>query len=96
VDFQRATGGTQDGFPKLDHLGDHFVGRFEDHEFLTRGQGHNGIGRDLHVLNQIGIYDERNVVQPGELDHKNPESRIQKPKAKSQKPKAKSQEHATR
>jgi hypothetical protein len=43
------------------------VGRFQDEEFLTGRQRHDGIGRNFDVFDQIGIYNQRDMVQPSQL-----------------------------
>src|SRR5579864_4517601 len=67
---QRTTEGAgNDRPPELDNALHHFLGRLQDHDLLARGQGHDRIRGDLHVLDEIRVQDQRDVIQACELDH---------------------------
>src|SRR5581483_5176139 len=58
LNLRRRKCGAHDGPPELDHLLDHFLGRFQNHKTLARRQCHHRIGRHFHVLDQIGVDDQ--------------------------------------
>jgi len=48
---------------------DDLLGGFEHHDLLTGGERHDGIGGSFNVLDQVGIQDERKMVEPCNLNH---------------------------
>ena len=40
---------------KFNHFLDHFIGRLQHDEFLSIGQSNHGIGRSLHVLDEVRV-----------------------------------------
>lgn len=56
--------------PEIDHLADHLFGAFKHHEFLPRRQTDYRIRGRLDVLDQIGIQNQRNVVDASEMNHR--------------------------
>jgi hypothetical protein len=69
VVLQGTTDLISDSPAKLNHFCDNILSRFQNHEFLTRRQSDDGIRRNFDMLNQIGVDNERDVVQPGKLYH---------------------------
>jgi flagellar motor switch protein FliM len=59
----------EQGPPESDDPLYHFIRAFQHQEFLAGSQGNHRVGRHFNVFDEIRVDNQRNMVQPGQVDH---------------------------
>ena len=59
----------EDQLTPFEHAPDHLIGAFQYTNLLPGSKADHGVGSDLHMLNQIGIENDRCLIQTCEVDH---------------------------
>ena len=52
-----------------DHFIDDLLAGFEHHDLLTGGERDDCVGSRFNVLDQVGVQDQRKMVEPCNLNH---------------------------
>jgi hypothetical protein len=59
----------EDGPAEEAYAADQFFRGFKHHDLLTGGHADNCIGSGLNLVDQIGIQNDRSVIEASYLDH---------------------------